>query len=333
MSFSFYPYNPSKVLPIFFAVVLFIFAGATVLQSIKYKWIRFGSVIAWASTVWFAGFIVREISAYHTSNLGLYIAQYVLVFVGPPLYAASEYFILGRLMAYLPYHAPLHPGRVLSTFAILSAAVEALAASGASASSSSKQDFNAYKSAIDRMNASLILQEVLEASFFALVAYIEYRCRKAGKFPRNVRIMCRVLYVTSLMMTIRCLLRTIQGFESTNCDPYLTGFKGYCGPISHFEWYLWVFEVANITVLVGILAAFHPGRYLPPNNKHYLDPVDGTTERVGPGYSEADSRPWIVTVLDPFDFSSRCTGKAKGSTVDKFWERDNPIAGKSYALV
>ena len=63
--------------------------------------------------------------------MNIFIAQAVFVYVGPLLYAAAEYFILGRLFAYLPYHTPIHPGRVVSTFMLLSAVVESLTANGA----------------------------------------------------------------------------------------------------------------------------------------------------------------------------------------------------------
>ena len=328
-SLSIYPYDPSKPLPIVFAVIIFLLAMSLTYQSHRYKWIHFGLMMFWASAVWLAGFITRAISAFNPSNVGMFIAQYVLIFVGPPLYAASEYFILGRLLAYLPYHTPMHPGRVLTTFLLLSAAVESLAASGAASSVSANATPQDRSAAIIRIKASLILQEVLEAGFFGMVALVEYRCRRAGHFPKNVRIMCRMLYVTSFMMTIRCIVRTIEGFEATDCDPSAPGYKGYCGPVQEYEWFLWVFEVANITVFVLLLALFHPGRYLPSNKAHYLDPADGVTERIGPGYSAADSRPLLVTILDPFNWTGMMTGK--GAVVDHFWERENPVAEKNFA--
>jgi len=326
---SLYPYDPSKALPIVFAAIVFVLALSLLHQSYRHKWMHFCFTITFASLVWLAGFVTRALSAFNTSSIGLFIAQYILLFAGPPLYAASEYFILGRLLAYLPYHTPLHPGRILSTFLLLSAAVESLATSGAASSANGSQNPEAYAAAIVRIKASLILQEILEVCFFALVALVEYRCRRAGRFPHNVRIMCRVLYVTSLMMTARCILRTIEGFEATDCDPSAPGFKGYCGPVQHYEWYLWVFEVANITVFIALLAIFHPGRYLPSDAKQYLDPVDGVTERIGPGYSAADKRSWLLTTLDPFDLGRKLTGK--GAVVDKFWERENPVAEGSFA--
>ena len=60
-----------------------------------------------------AGWIVRSFSVNRTTNLALFTVQYLLIYLGPPIYSAAEYNILGRLMHYLPMHAPFHPGRVV----------------------------------------------------------------------------------------------------------------------------------------------------------------------------------------------------------------------------
>lgn len=319
-----YPSQPNKGLPIAFAVIASVLALVHFYHSFfRYKWIHFGCMITWASMVWISGFVSRAVSVFDTENVGLYICQYILVITGPVLFAASEYFILGRLLAYLPYHTPIHPGRVLSTFLLLSAAVESLTASGASLLAGNKQT-SQVTTGLNLVKAALILQTVLEASFFSLVALIQHRCRKARHFRSNVRVICYVLYITSFMMLVRCIFRAVQGFEETSCPP-----DNYnCSVIDRNEWFLWVFEVANITVFVTILAVFPPGKYLPRDVKIYLDPFDGQTERLGPGFAKAVQRSFVATVLDPVDISGMVTGKA-AERMDKFWERENPVAEKS----
>ena len=327
-SWSIYPYNPSKALPVLFGVVVSGLGVSLAYQSFwKYKWYRFGFMMAWASSVWIAGFVCREISVYNVQNVNIFIAQYVLIIVGPPLYAISEYFILGRLLAYLPYHAPIHPGRVLSTFLFLGWSIESLAASGAGNSAGPGRIPSQYTSGIACLKTALILQAFLEASFFSLIGLLHYRCKRAGHFPRNVRILCFVLYTTSFMMFVRCIVRTVEGFEAAGCDQDQGGF---CGPVQRHEWFLWVFEVANITTFAALLTIFHPGRYLPADTRRYLDPNDGRTERVGPGFSNAIRRPWLATVIDPLDIYSMVKGRAMA--VDKFWERENPVAEGSLAV-
>ena len=141
-----------------------------------------------------------------------------------------------------------------------------------------------------------------------------------------MRVVCIVLYTTSLMMLVRCIVRTIEQFESASCD---VNFFSFCGPVHNYEWYLWVFEVSNITVFIAALAIWNPARYLPNDYKTFLDPVDGRTERLGPGFKEADKRPLVLTVLDPFNFAACCVGKGTG--LDPFWEREWPARETSFA--
>jgi hypothetical protein len=330
-NWSLYPYHPVKALPIIFAIIIFSLGILHVYQSFfKYRWKKFGLMMLWATSVWVAGFICRAISVHKPQAVGIFIAQFVLIIFAPPLYAAAEYFILGRLLAYLPYHSPIHPGRVVSTFFLLSGAVEGLTANGAAESSGTGRTPSQRTNGLNCIKAGLLLQAIIEASFFSLVALLEYRCRKAGHFPRNVRTVCYVLYITSVMMLLRCIVRAIEGFEAAACDPNKPGYDGYCGPVQRQEWFLWVFEVANITIFVALLAFLPPGRYLPRSTKIYLDPYDWTTERIGPGYSRAEGRSRLATVLDPFDIVGVLTGK--GKTVEKFWEQSNPTIGEEGQL-
>jgi len=320
---SLYAYQPSRALPILFAVITLILGIALAYQSIIHRWHYFNYLTTLASLAWLAGFVIRTITTFPIPDVMVYIklwiSQYILIFMGPPLFAASESFILGRLLAYMPYHAPLHPGRTISTFVILNAIVEALAVNGATRSASQNASDSQRELGHKFVEASLILQMIIEICFITLVAAFERRGRRSGQFPRNARVLCRVLYITSLMMMVRCIVRIVEGFQVAAC-PVSTQF--WCGTVRRNEWFLWVFEVANITLFVAALAIWHPGRFLPNDKKVYLDPNDGETERMGPGYGKADKRNFFITVLDPFDVVGVLRGK---DTLDRFWERDNPV--------
>lgn len=320
---SLYAYQPSQALPITFAIITLILGVALAYQSIIHRWHYFNYLTTVASLAWFAGFIIRTIITFQISDIMVYIklwiTQHVLIFMGPPLFAASESFILGRLLAYMPYHAPLHPGRTISTFVILNAVVEALAVNGVARTASQNATDAQRALGLHLVQASLILQMIVELCFIILVATFQRHGRRAGKFPHNARVLCRVLYITSWIMMVRCAVRIIEGFEIAAC-PALTQF--WCGTIRRNEWFLWVFEVANISLFVAALTVWHPGRFLPNDTKVYLDPHDRKTERMGPGYGTADKRHLIITVLDPFDMVGSLRGENK---MDRFWERDNPI--------
>lgn len=147
---------------------------------------------------------------------------------------------------------------------------------------------------------------------------VERRCRKAKNFPIHIRMVCYLLYITSFMVLVRCIVRTIEGFEAAAC----VGADAYCGYISTHEAFLWIFEIANITLFVILLAIFHPGKYLPRSSLIFLD-LDGKTERVGPGFGKADKRPLLITIVDPFNLYGIITGK--GMKMDKFWEVEQPV--------
>ena len=47
-----------------------------------------------------------------------------------PLFELANYYMLGRILYFVPYCSPIHPGRVLTTFAAISIVVEALNGNG-----------------------------------------------------------------------------------------------------------------------------------------------------------------------------------------------------------
>jgi hypothetical protein len=249
-----------------------------------------------------------------------------MILAAPPLYGAAEFLILSRLLPYLPYHAFIHPGRIISTFAFLSALIETLIATGAANSAGRDRDLSVQKVGQDLLQAGLVLQCCVEVGFISLVALLEYRCRKAGHFTHPVRSIFYVLYVTSLMLLVRCIIRVLEAFEETQCDS-----GTWCGVIPTHEAFLWIFEVVNITLFVVLLVLFHPGKYLPDNSNIFLDPIDGKTERLGPGFSKAKRRSIWKTCVDPFNLGAKLMGG--GMPISRFWEEHLPIFDRSVTQV
>ena len=273
--------------------------------------------MGWGGAVFTSGWILRAISSYHPDNLNLYIAQNCLILGGPPIYAAAEYNILGRLMHYLPMHAPLHPGRVVIFFVYVGAAVESLTAAGASLMASAKLDRpDVYRRGGTLISISLVLQAAVEVLFISFVLLIHRRCVKAGMLPRNVRKLCIMLYGTATLVLIRCIFRAIETFAiETITDPSQCG--GLCKLVLYHEWYLYVFEAVPMVFYTFWLNAIHPGRLLPRVKQRYLD-VDGKTERLGPGWIDRRSK-W-QTFADPFDVVAQMKGQPSHEI---FWEKSD----------
>jgi RTA1 like protein len=269
----------------------------------------------YGGTVFMTGWILRAISAHNPSNLGLFIAQTICIYAGPPIYAAAEYNTLGRLMHYLPMHAPLNPNRVLYFFIYLGALVESLTGAGAGKLASSKAGSDQYKTGGTLIAAATVLQAGVECVFISMVALLHYRCLKAGMLSRNVKIICVTLYGTSFLIIARCVFRAVEAF--TEYTHSCGGLGVYCGSVARHEWYLYAFEAAPMVLYTWWLNVLHPGRFLPATKKRYLD-VDGKTERMGPGW--IDERAMWKTFVDPFSLQTRSRNDGKRT---KFWLSPN----------
>jgi hypothetical protein len=264
----------------------------------------------WGGTVFTTGWILRTISTYNPSNLNLYIAQYVLIYAGPPIYTAAEYSVLGRMLRYLPMHAPLNPDRVVLFFIYLGAAVEGLTAAGASLVATAKGDTKQAQSGSTLISIALVLQAVIELVFITMVATIHRRCVLVDTFPRNVCRLCIMLYGTSTLVFIRCIFRAIEAFATLSAS---STCNNLCRTVLFHEWYLYVFEALPMLIYTWWINAIYPGTLLPRDRNLYLDP-DGLTERSGPGWVDERSR-W-ETFVDPFDLVGTIKGQQRH---EKFW--------------
>lgn len=249
-----------------------------------------------------AGFFVREIGAYHTDNLTYLVASTVLVMSGPPVYALINYFILSRILFYIPYLAPMHPGRVATTFVGLDAVCEILIAQGAWRMANSSMTEKQRKLGANLVTASLSLQIALFGSFGILAAHFHLRANRAKVLSKDLQSVLYVLYVSAIIITIRCIYRLVEYIE------------GWDSTIYKNEIFFWIFEAIIMFLNTALLNMFHPGKRLPRSNSVFLS-KDGVTERLGPGWK--DDRPWIITVFDPVDLWGLFTGRDEKT---KFWD-------------
>lgn len=253
------------------------------------------------------GWILRAVSARDPSHLAIYIAETVFIYSGPPIYAAAEYNILGRLLHYLPMHSPLNPNMVKYTFIYLGALVEALTAAGAAQLATSDPQSDKFQNAGRLLAVAVVLQGAIEIVYVSLVALVHYRTIRSGMAARNVTIIFCTLYGCSFLVLLRCVFRAIETFNMYGDDCV------YCGSITRQEWYLYALEAAPMVLYTYWLNLIHPGRFLPADTKRYLD-TDGKTERLGPGW--IDGRPWAIKLLDPFNWGRDRRARGKNT---EFW--------------
>lgn len=242
-----------------------------------------------------------------------------------PLYELANYFILSRILYYVPYHSPIHPGRVLTTFGAVSSIIEALNANGAAyvANTSLPQSKQDIGKAL--LKSALVIQLGVLGLFVTLAAYFHYKCKKAGLLPNDLQAVLLTLYCSSGLIGVRTIYRVVEYFTTANLKFTADLDPTSLSPVLRYEWFFWVFESVLMVTNTYLLNFRHPMRFLPRNNKIYLA-EDGVTEIQGEGYE--DRRPWYVTFLDPFDI----VGMMKGRNMNqRFWETHE--AGRNTAPV
>lgn len=299
---SIWYYAPNKVAPIVFMVLFLISGSVHAWQTIKHKSWRTTGLMPWSAMLMISGFALREVGAFNTGNLTILIASTVLIMSGPPVYSLTNYFILSRLLYYVPYLSPMHPGRVVTTFVGLDAVCEILIGQGAWRMANSDLTEKQRQVGAHLVTASLALQAALFGSFGLLAAQFHIRANRAKVLSNDLRIVLKVLYVSATIVTIRCIYRLVEYIE------------GWDSTIYKNEVFFWIFEAVIMFVNSALLNFYHPGKRLPRSNSIFLD-RDGVTERRGPGWS--DDRPWIVTTFDPFDVWGLITGRDKKT---QFWD-------------
>ncbi|KAL1846390.1 hypothetical protein Plec18170_009241 [Paecilomyces lecythidis] len=228
-----------------------------------------------------------------------------------PVYEGANFLTLGRILYYIPYHAPIHPGRVFTTFVALGAAIEAITANGASRVANSDASADAQNAGKAMLKAALIMQIALMVGFVALATKFYYNCHRAGVMNSKVKRALYVLYCSCTLITIRTIYRTVEYFTAASLN--ISNVKDI-SPILKDEWFFWVFEAMVMFLNTSMLNIFHPMRWLPRSNKVYLS-KDGVTEIEGPGFD--DHRHFLLTIFDPFDIYGLVTGRHKK---DQFWE-------------
>ena len=224
-----------------------------------------------------------------------------------------NYIVLSRTLYYIPYLAPIHPGRILSTFVGLDAVVGILTGNGASRSANTNATPSDIKLGANLVRASILLQVGCFVGFIALEMLFHRRCAEAGIMTPRIRVIIRLLYASSALILVRNIYRVVDVWQ------------GYMGYLEKHEAFFYAFDAALMLTNSVMLNIWHPLRYLPNNNKVYLA-QEGVTEREGPGW--VDKRPFLITLFDPFDIGGLIRKK---DNKDKFWENDGTILSRTGA--
>ncbi|KAL4945454.1 hypothetical protein BDV06DRAFT_184634 [Aspergillus oleicola] len=317
---SIWYYAPNKGAPIAFAILFAISGMIHGYQCVKYRSWTVTGLLPWSALLFTVGFILRSIGAFgQWDNVEIYISSTVFLLAGPPVYEGANFFIMGRILYYIPYLSPIHPGRVFSTFVGLLFFVEVLTANGAALLANTEATEGRRNIGEGLLKAALILQLALMVGFTSLAVTFHVRCCRAKVLTKNLQTVLTVLYCSCVLITTRTVFRTVEYFSAAG--EHTWDNPDDVDPILRNEWIFWIFEVVIMYINTTMLNIFHPMRFLPRSNKIYLA-KDGVTEVEGPGFK--DPRPWIVTFVDPFDIAGLIFKKGKQHN---YWEVDERSQG------
>jgi hypothetical protein len=216
------------------------------------------------------------------------------------------------MLYYVPYCATLHPGRTFITFGALSSVVEMLNGVGVAWIVNQKVPPKISNVGESLLKVSLIIQILVIFIFLLFTGAFQYRCHKVGISVRSVNGPCVTMYISSLLILIRCVYRTVEHFSTSNLRFGGVDSPTDINPVVRYEWYFYAFEVVPMIINCVLWNIRHPRYYLPENYHMYLA-QDGVTELVGPGWK--DNRAFVVTAIDPCGLCGTGKGGPK-----PFWE-------------
>jgi len=309
---SVYIYAPNKGAAIFFAVA---YAGTGLFhlwQCFHYKSWGVTALLPFCGALLTGAFAARSYGAFHDEDPQVYTASLLLIYASTPIVGLANYIVLTRLFYFVPYFAPMHPARMLVTFATLTAFVELPTLAGIGYLTNQDADDKSIDLGRSLIRVSLVVQLVITGTFF-LLGGAYHICCVVGKIsnPRVTRPLL-VSYASMLLVFGRTIYRTVEQFSAS------TSGKGQnpqtLNPIVRYEWYFLVFDATFILLAMVLWNLAHPGRFLPDDPRMYLA-QNGVTVVKGPGWK--DSRPITETLFNPFAM----LGKGNGHQ-NKFWEHN-----------
>lgn len=218
----------------------------------------------------------------------------LVVNIRSPLLELANYHVLGRVLLYIPYFAPISPGRVLSTFGLLMFVVETLNALGvALASNPAGQNQGAGSSMI---MAALGMQLVIILVFIGLAGTFHRRIARARIETGPVRTVLIVMYCSMALILIRCLYRLVEHLGQTTVRLDNMASLEALSPVLRYEWYFYIFEAGTMCLNSLIWNVFSAGRLLPRDSRTYLR-RDGTTELVDDYKDDRNTAAKIIAVV------------------------------------
>lgn len=217
-----------------------------------------------------------------------------VVIIRSPLLELANYHVLGRVLLYIPYFAPIAPGRVLSTFGLLLFVVETLNALGVALASNPAGSSQGVGSSM--IIAALGMQLVVILVFIGLAGTFHRRIVRARIETKPVRTVLIVMYCSMALILIRCIYRLVEHLGNTTIRLDDPASLEALGPALRYEWYFYIFESSTMFLNSLVWNVLSAGRLLPRDSRTYLR-RDGMTELVDDHKDDRSTRAKIIAIM------------------------------------
>ncbi|KAE8418610.1 RTA1 like protein-domain-containing protein [Aspergillus pseudocaelatus] len=264
IDFQLYRYTPSLVAAIIFIVLFTLTTAYHLWQTVRARCWYF-LVFVTGGIFQIIGYICRALAHSNKESVPIYSVGTILILLAPPLYAASIYMTLGRLIGYLDAEKLSPVSTKWLTAIFVTGDVIAFLAQGAGGGIMASGTVSAMNTGENVTIAGLCVQLVFFSVFIVVATIFHYRIREnptsrstgTSIFPRSWReatweTVMLGLYGASVLILIRSIFRLIE---------YAQGNDGYL--ISH-EVFMYVFDATLMFITMVGMSLFHPSKVLSP---------------------------------------------------------------------
>ncbi|EEA26719.1 hypothetical protein TMatcc_004996 [Talaromyces marneffei ATCC 18224] len=250
INFALYRYTPSIAAASVFAIVFLaitIFHCARLWRCRAYFFIPFIIGLLFEC----AGYIARIFSHFNTTPLGPYIVQTMLILIAPPLFAASIYMTLGRVMVTLDsQQLSIVPVRFLTKIFVVGDVISFLLQCGGGGYMAAGT-IGAMNTGANIVVGGLVIQLLFFGFFVVVSAVFHWRVKKttpSGRSKSWESIMW-ALYASCFLILVRSIFRVAEFVEGND------------GFIMNREYLLYIFDACLMSLTGIVLAVVYPGSF------------------------------------------------------------------------
>ncbi|KAJ5880674.1 Protein RTM1 [Penicillium subrubescens] len=259
IDFALYRYTPSIPAAVVFAAIFLI---VTILHGIQLWRYRTYFFVPFIIGLLFecAGYIARIFSHFDTKALGPYIVQTMLILVAPPLFAASIYMTLGRVIVALNCHQySVVPVRFLTKIFVVGDVISFLLQCGGGGYMAAGS-LSAMNIGANIVIGGLAIQLLFFGFFVIVSAVFHWRVKRNSRnishcleHSKKWEPIMWALYAACFLILVRSIFRVAEFVEGND------------GFIMRREYLLYIFDACLMALSGIVLVVIYPGSFLGRN--------------------------------------------------------------------